>query len=52
MAHSGDPVQVLEGDTQVDPDGDPWDSDVLLPGPDAKLAGPTFDEWLAAEIPA
>jgi len=52
MAHSGDPVQVLEGDTGVDPGGDPWDSSVLLPGPDAKLAGPTFDEWLAAEVPA
>jgi uncharacterized protein YbjT (DUF2867 family) len=48
MAHEGDPVQVLEGATSADPDDDSWDSGILLPGPDAKLAGPTFDEWLEA----
>lgn len=52
MARSGDPVQVLEGETAADPDDDGWDSGVLLPGPDAKLAGPTFDEWLEAKVPA
>src|SRR4051794_35495154 len=32
-----------------DPDaGEAYESGVMLPGPDAKLAGPTFEEWLAA----
>lgn len=29
-----------------DPDHDLYETDALLPGPDAVLAGPTFEEWL------
>ena len=29
-----------------DPDGALYESGALLPGPDAILAGPTFEEWL------
>ena len=36
---------------------DPADTDgsssgALLPGPDAPLAGPTFEEWLDSQVPA
>ena len=30
-----------------DADGALYESGALLPGPDARLAGPTFEEWLA-----
>jgi hypothetical protein len=30
----------------ADPDRDVFEKGGLLPGPDAILAGPTFDEWL------
>jgi hypothetical protein len=30
-----------------DPEGALFESGALLPGPDATLAGPTFEEWLA-----
>ena len=29
-------------------DGDANESGVLLPGPDARLGGPTFEQWLDA----
>jgi hypothetical protein len=29
-----------------DPDADLYESGAMLPGPDAILAGPTFEEWL------
>jgi hypothetical protein len=29
-----------------DPDRDVFEKGGLLPGPDATLAGPTFEEWL------
>jgi hypothetical protein len=32
----------------ADPDRDVYATGALLPGPDATLAGPTFDEWLDA----
>jgi uncharacterized protein YbjT (DUF2867 family) len=41
--HQGDDVQVVAG-----PVGEPVRGGILLPGPDAVLVGPTFDEWLAA----
>ena len=28
------------------PDSDLYDTDALLPGPHARFAGPTFEEWL------
>jgi|GEM_PF-3073008 len=40
--HQGDDVQVIAG-----PVGDAVRDGILLPGPDAVLIGPAFDEWLA-----
>jgi uncharacterized protein YbjT (DUF2867 family) len=44
VARRGLPVRVEAVDDPVD--GAANESGVLLPGPDAKLGGPTFDEWL------
>ena len=47
-ARRGDPVRI-EGVTDPDdPDGELYEAGALLPGPHAKLAGPTFQEWLDA----
>ena len=43
VARRGDPVRI-EGATWADG----YESGALLPGPGATLAGPTFEEWLAA----
>lgn len=45
-ARRGDPVRVEERSDPSDPDSDVYTNGGLLPGPDAKLAGPTFEEWL------
>ena len=38
---------MIEGVSQLDdPDHELYESGALLPGPDAMLAGPTFEEWL------
>ena len=42
-----DGVRVQEGGTIGDADSALYESGALLPGPDARLAGPTFAEWLA-----
>ena len=42
---SGVTVQEMEADPN-DPDMQVYQSGALLPGPDAKLAGPTFERWL------
>jgi uncharacterized protein YbjT (DUF2867 family) len=41
-----DPVRIEEWSNPDDPDAGLYATDALLPGPDAKLAGPTFEEWL------
>ena len=47
----GDPAQVLEADVDPsDPDNELLASGALLPGPDAVLAGPTFEQWLEAGV--
>ena len=46
-AHRGDEVRIEAVSDPVD--GEANESGVLLPGPDAKLAGPTFDEWLEVQ---
>jgi len=48
-ARDADPVQVEEVVNEADPDHDLYENGTLLPGPDAKLAGPTFAEWLTRE---
>jgi uncharacterized protein YbjT (DUF2867 family) len=40
------PVRVEEVSDADDPDRDLIESDAVLPGPEATLAGPTFEEWL------
>jgi uncharacterized protein YbjT (DUF2867 family) len=46
----GDPVRVEGVSDPDDPDAHLFETDALLPGPDAVLAGPTFEEWLDSEI--
>jgi uncharacterized protein YbjT (DUF2867 family) len=46
VARRGDPVRVEGVSDPADPDGDLYETSALLPGPDATLAGPTFEEWL------
>jgi len=45
VGHRGESLQVVET-TDYFPESEIYDSDAPLPGPDAKLAGPTFEEWL------
>jgi uncharacterized protein YbjT (DUF2867 family) len=47
-ARRGDPVTIEGVSDPADPDGHLNESGALLPGPDAILAGPTFEEWLDA----
>ncbi len=47
-ARRGDPVKVEGVSDPADPDRDLYENGGLLPGPDATLAGPTFEEWLDA----
>jgi len=46
-ARRRDPVRVEGVRNPDDPDAEANESGVLLPSPHAKLAGPTFEEWLA-----
>ena len=43
-----DPVKIEGASNPADPDDGVYESGALLPGPDATLAGPTFEEWLDA----
>jgi uncharacterized protein YbjT (DUF2867 family) len=45
-ARRGDGVRIEGVSDPADPDRDLYETDALLPGPDATLAGPTFEEWL------
>jgi hypothetical protein len=45
VANNGESLQVAETN-EFFPEGELYDSGAALPGPDAKLAGPTFEEWL------
>jgi uncharacterized protein YbjT (DUF2867 family) len=45
-ARRGSPARVEETSDPDDPDRDLLAGDGLLPSPHAKLAGPTFEEWL------
>lgn len=47
-ARRGDPAKIEVVADPNDPDGALNESGGLLPGPDAILAGPTFEEWLDA----
>jgi uncharacterized protein YbjT (DUF2867 family) len=51
-ARRGDGLRVEERSDPSDPDSERYANGAVLPGPDAKLAGPTFEEWLDAKVPA
>jgi len=52
-ARRGESLQVKEAPIDPsDPDSQRYANGAALPGPDAKLAGPTFEEWLDATVPA
>ena len=48
-AHRGEMVRIDGVSNPDDPDGALYESGALLPGPQAILAGPTFEEWLRSE---
>jgi uncharacterized protein YbjT (DUF2867 family) len=45
-ARRGDPLRIEVVSNAADPDSELYETGALLPGPDATLAGPTFEEWL------
>jgi uncharacterized protein YbjT (DUF2867 family) len=47
-ARRGEPVKIEEVRDPADPDAALYETDAVLPGPHATLAGPTFQEWLDA----
>jgi uncharacterized protein YbjT (DUF2867 family) len=52
-ARRGEGLRVEEAPLDPsDPDSERYASGAALPGPGAKLAGPTFEEWLDATVPA
>jgi len=51
-ARRGDDVRVEGVSDPEDPDNSLYTDGGLLPGPDATLAGPTFEAWLEATVPA
>ena len=48
-AHHGEAVRIEGVSNSDDPDGALYESGALLPGPQAILAGPTFEEWLKGQ---
>jgi uncharacterized protein YbjT (DUF2867 family) len=46
VARTGDPVRIEEVTNPEEPDAELYESGALLPGPNTRLAGPTFSEWL------
>lgn len=47
-ARRGDAIRVEDRSEPDDPDRDLYETGALLPGPDAILAGPSFEQWLSA----
>ena len=45
-ARRGNGLRVEETSDPSDPDSERYATGAVLPGPDAKLAGPSFEEWL------
>jgi len=48
FASRGDATEIREGRRAGDPDAETYAQGGVLPNPGAKLAGPTFEEWLAS----
>jgi uncharacterized protein YbjT (DUF2867 family) len=51
-AHRGETVRIEAVNNPDDPDAELYESGALLPGPQAILAGPTFEEWLTGQADA
>jgi uncharacterized protein YbjT (DUF2867 family) len=52
-ARRGDGLRVEEVPIDpADPDSERYANGAVLPGPTTKLAGPTFEEWVASAVPA
>jgi uncharacterized protein YbjT (DUF2867 family) len=51
VARRGDSLRIEVGSDPSDPYSSVYESGALLPGPDALLAGPTYAEWLEANVP-
>ena len=52
-ARRGEGLRVEEAPLDPsDPDSERYATGAILPGPNAKLAGPTFEEWLDATVPS
>ena len=51
-ARRGQDLRVEEVRNPSDPDSERYANGAALPGPGARLAGPTFEEWLDATVPA
>jgi hypothetical protein len=49
-ARCGDPIRIEEVSNPAAPTTSSSRTAALLPGPDATLAGPTFEEWLNAQV--
>ncbi len=49
MARRGESVRVEAANDPDDPDAGLYEAGAALPGPEATLAGPTFEEWLDAQ---
>jgi uncharacterized protein YbjT (DUF2867 family) len=52
VARRGDALQLREVTDPSDPVSTMAEHGALLPGPDAILAGPTFEQWLEVSVPA
>jgi uncharacterized protein YbjT (DUF2867 family) len=50
VARRGDPLRIEGVSDPNDPTSELYETGGLLPGPKAKLAGPTFAEWLDASL--
>lgn len=48
-ARRGDSTRIEGVTDPADPDHEAYENGGLLPGPDATLAGPTYEEWLESE---
>jgi uncharacterized protein YbjT (DUF2867 family) len=48
FASRGDSTEIREGRQPGDPDAAAYAEGAVLPNPGAKLAGPSFQDWLAA----
>jgi uncharacterized protein YbjT (DUF2867 family) len=51
VSRGGESLRVEEVSDPADPDHELLENGALLPGPDATLAGPTFEDWLGAGVP-